>query len=85
MTDIIVVSAIQEGFVAATNAVLGPTMPFEDHVSTSADFTEPYYAQTGLTEAKARETHDVVTYAESTEIGYVPGGAESRPLSMRDT
>ena len=53
--------AIQEGFVAATNAVLGPTMPLGDHVNTSASFTEPEYAQTGLTEAKARETHDVVT------------------------
>ena len=53
--------AIQQGFVAATNAVRGPTMPLGDHVNTSASFTEPEYAQTGLTEAKARETHDVVT------------------------
>ena len=53
--------AIQEGFVAATNAVLGPTMPLGDHVNTTASFTDPEYAQTGLTEAKARETHDVVT------------------------
>jgi dihydrolipoamide dehydrogenase len=53
--------AIQEGFVAATNAVLGATMPLGEHVNTSASFTEPEYAQSGLTEAKARETHDVVT------------------------
>ena len=53
--------ALQQGFVAATNAVLGPIMPLGDHVNTGASFTEPEYAQTGLTEAKARETHDVVT------------------------
>jgi len=53
--------AIQEGFVAATNAVLGATMPLGDHVNTAASFTDPEYAQAGLTEAKARETHDVVT------------------------
>ena len=53
--------AIQQGFVAATNAVRGRTMPLGDHVNTSASFTEPEYAQTGLTEAKARETHDIVT------------------------
>jgi pyruvate/2-oxoglutarate dehydrogenase complex dihydrolipoamide dehydrogenase (E3) component len=53
--------ALQEGFVAATNAVLGATMPLGDQVNTSASFTDPEYAQAGLTEAKARETHDVVT------------------------
>ncbi len=53
--------ALQQGFVAATNAVLGPTMQLGDHVNTSASFTDPEYAQAGLTEAKARETHDVVT------------------------
>jgi pyruvate/2-oxoglutarate dehydrogenase complex dihydrolipoamide dehydrogenase (E3) component len=36
-------------------------MPLGDHVHKSASFTELEYAQTGLTEAKARETHDVVT------------------------
>jgi len=53
--------AIQQGFVAAPNAVRGRTMPLGDHVNTSASFTEPEYAQTGLSEAKARETHDIVT------------------------
>ena len=49
--------AIQQGFVAATNAVRGPTMPLGDHAAgQAASFTEPEYAQTGLTEAKARET-----------------------------
>ena len=53
--------AIQQGFVAATNAVLGPTTQMVDHVNTTASFTEPEYARAGLTEAKARETHDVLT------------------------
>ena len=52
--------AIQQGFVAASNAVLGPTMRIESVVNTSAGFTEPEYASAGLTEAKAREAHDVV-------------------------
>jgi len=53
--------AIQEGFVAATNAVLGPAIELQDGVNTSAGFTEPEYASAGMTEAKARETHDIVT------------------------
>ena len=53
--------AIQEGFVAATNAVLGPAMRVEEGVNTSAGFTDPEYASVGATEAKARETHDIVT------------------------
>ena len=53
--------AIQEGFVAATNAVLGSTVRLEQSVNTTAGFTDPEYACAGLTEAKARETHDVVT------------------------
>jgi pyruvate/2-oxoglutarate dehydrogenase complex dihydrolipoamide dehydrogenase (E3) component len=52
--------AIQEGFVAATNAVLGPTIRLEERVNTTAGFTDPEYACAGLTEAKARETHDVI-------------------------
>ena len=46
---------------AATNAVRGPSMTTEDTVSPIGSFTDPEYAQVGLTEAKARETHDVVT------------------------
>jgi pyruvate/2-oxoglutarate dehydrogenase complex dihydrolipoamide dehydrogenase (E3) component len=53
--------AIQEGFVAATNAVLGPTIRLEERVNTTAGFTDPEYACAGLTEAKARQTHDVIT------------------------
>jgi pyruvate/2-oxoglutarate dehydrogenase complex dihydrolipoamide dehydrogenase (E3) component len=58
---LLVPQAIQEGFVAATNAVRGATMTLEDQVSPIGSFTDPEYAQVGLSEAKARETHDVVT------------------------
>jgi dihydrolipoamide dehydrogenase len=53
--------AIQDGFVAATNAVLGSRMSVAELVNTSAGFTDPEYAGTGITEANARETHDVLT------------------------
>jgi dihydrolipoamide dehydrogenase len=52
--------AIQDGFVAATNAVRGPTSTIGDPATPIGSFTDPEYAQVGLTEAKARETHDVV-------------------------
>ena len=45
---------------AATNAVRGPTMTLGDQVSPIGSFTDPEYAQVGLTEAKARETGDVL-------------------------
>jgi pyruvate/2-oxoglutarate dehydrogenase complex dihydrolipoamide dehydrogenase (E3) component len=48
--------AIQDGFIAATNAVQGPTITVGDPVSPIGSF-----AQVGLTEVKAREKHDVVT------------------------
>ena len=56
----LVPQAIQDGFVAATNAVRGATTTLGDQVSPIGSFTDPEYAQVGLTEAKARETHDVV-------------------------
>ena len=45
---------------AATNAVRGETTTFGNRVSPIGSFTDPEYAQVGLTEAKAREKHDVV-------------------------
>ena len=57
----LVPQAIQDGFVAATNAVRGSTMTIGDPVSPIGSFTDPEYAQVGPTEAKARETHDVET------------------------
>jgi pyruvate/2-oxoglutarate dehydrogenase complex dihydrolipoamide dehydrogenase (E3) component len=56
----LVPQAIQDGFVAGTNAVRGATMALGDQVSPIGSFTDPEYAQVGLTESKARETHDVV-------------------------
>jgi pyruvate/2-oxoglutarate dehydrogenase complex dihydrolipoamide dehydrogenase (E3) component len=56
----LVPEASQDGFVAATNAVQGTTLPLVNHVSPAGSFTDPEYAQVGLTEAKARATHDVV-------------------------
>ena len=50
--------AVHDGFVAATNAVEGPTMMLGDEVSPIGSFTNPEYAHVGLTEFKARETHD---------------------------
>jgi pyruvate/2-oxoglutarate dehydrogenase complex dihydrolipoamide dehydrogenase (E3) component len=57
----LVPQALQAGFVAATNAVLGSKTPLDDGVTTTGSFTDPEYAQTGLSEAKARATHDIVT------------------------
>jgi pyruvate/2-oxoglutarate dehydrogenase complex dihydrolipoamide dehydrogenase (E3) component len=53
--------AIQQGFVAATNAVRGPILPLIEQVRTGASLTDPEFASAGLTEKKARETHDVLT------------------------
>jgi pyruvate/2-oxoglutarate dehydrogenase complex dihydrolipoamide dehydrogenase (E3) component len=58
---LLVPEAIHDGFVAATNAVRGATITFGNRVSPIGSFTDPEYAQVGLTEAKAREKHDIVT------------------------
>jgi pyruvate/2-oxoglutarate dehydrogenase complex dihydrolipoamide dehydrogenase (E3) component len=55
----LVPQAIRDGFVAATNAVRGSTTTVRDPVSPIGSFTDPEYAQVGLTETKARQTHDV--------------------------
>jgi dihydrolipoamide dehydrogenase len=57
----LVPQAIQQGFVAATNAVRGADMKLDDQVAPVGSFTDPEYAQVGLTEARARESHDVAT------------------------
>ena len=61
--EMLVPPAIQEGFMAATNAVLGPKLRRVEQVNTIAGFTDPEYARAGLTEAKAREAHDILTAA----------------------
>jgi len=55
----LVPQALQDGLVAASNAVSGATTTLADQASPIGSFTDPEYAQVGLTEAKARNAHDV--------------------------
>ena len=57
----VVHEAVREGLMAATNAVLGPATVLPAQVSPIGSFTDPEYASAGLTEAAARQTHDVAT------------------------
>src|SRR5436190_11065359 len=58
----LVPQAIQDGIAAATNAVNGPVMKVPDRSAAPiGSFTDPEYAQVGLTEARAREAHEIVT------------------------
>ena len=57
----LVPQAIQDGFVAATNAYKGTRLTPSKQVVPVGSFTDPEYAQVGLTESKAREAHDIVT------------------------
>jgi dihydrolipoamide dehydrogenase len=56
----LVPQALQEGFVAATNAVERAATTVGDVVAPIGSFTDPEYAQVGLTEASARATHDLL-------------------------
>jgi len=57
----LVPQALQEGYVAATNAVRGSSTALGRPPSPIGSFTEPEYAQVGLTESAARSKHgDVV-------------------------
>jgi pyruvate/2-oxoglutarate dehydrogenase complex dihydrolipoamide dehydrogenase (E3) component len=56
----LVPQAIQQGFVAATNAVQGATMTLLEGAAPIGSFTDPEYAQVGLTEDQARAAADVV-------------------------
>jgi pyruvate/2-oxoglutarate dehydrogenase complex dihydrolipoamide dehydrogenase (E3) component len=60
---LVVHEAVREGLVAATNAVLGTTTALSAQVSPIGSFTDPEYASVGLTEAAARENHEVVATA----------------------
>ncbi|HKR60496.1 MAG TPA: FAD-dependent oxidoreductase, partial [Pyrinomonadaceae bacterium] len=55
----LVPQALQDGFVAATNAVTGPVMKVPEQVNPIGSFTDPEYAQVGLSETKARQLHEV--------------------------
>jgi dihydrolipoamide dehydrogenase len=56
----LVPQAIQQGFVAATNAVQGATMTELEGPAPIGSFTDPEYAQVGLTEAQAQAAGDVI-------------------------
>jgi dihydrolipoamide dehydrogenase len=56
----LVPQAIQEGFVAATNAVRGATMKTLEGAAPVGSFTDPEYAQVGLTEAQSRAKGEIV-------------------------
>ncbi len=55
----LVPQALQDGVVAATNAVSGARTTLAGEVNPIGSFTDPEYAQVGLSEAKARAVHDV--------------------------
>ena len=55
----VVHEAVREAMVAATNAVSGASTSLPEQVSPIGSFTDPEYASVGLTEAAAREGHDV--------------------------
>jgi dihydrolipoamide dehydrogenase len=66
--------AMQEGFVAATSAVTDAPAPAGDRrVNPVGSFTDPEYAQVGLTEAQARAAFAVI-------VGRVDYACVTRPL-----
>jgi pyruvate/2-oxoglutarate dehydrogenase complex dihydrolipoamide dehydrogenase (E3) component len=60
----VVHEAAREGYLAATNATVGRADALPAEVSPLGSFTDPEYASVGLSEAAARETHDVVVGTE---------------------
>lgn len=56
----LVPQAIQDGYVAATNACGGDVVVDDTVVAPIGSFTDPEYAQVGLTETRARQSHDVL-------------------------
>ncbi len=57
----LVPQAVQGGFIAATNAVHGPRLAVHDHAAPVGSFTDPEYAQVGLTETQARAQYSIVS------------------------
>jgi pyruvate/2-oxoglutarate dehydrogenase complex dihydrolipoamide dehydrogenase (E3) component len=58
-TMMLVSTGSNEGYYAAINAIEGPKYPLHYDLIPMGSFTDPEYAQIGLTEAKAREQYDV--------------------------
>ena len=63
----VVHEAVREAHLAATNAVLGETTALPAEVSPIGSFTDPEYASVGLTEATARQRHEVVVATQRFE------------------
>jgi pyruvate/2-oxoglutarate dehydrogenase complex dihydrolipoamide dehydrogenase (E3) component len=57
----LVPQAVQDGYVATTNAIQDCDFTLGQQASPIGSFTDPEYAQVGLTEEKAREKHEVLT------------------------
>ncbi len=66
----LVPQAVQDGFLAATNAVCLERLARNASADPIGSFTDPEYAQVGLTEASARAAHEVLvavaSYQETT-------------------
>jgi dihydrolipoamide dehydrogenase len=60
----VVHEAVREGYLAATNAVLGATSALPADVSPLGSFTDPEYASVGLTERAARQDRDILVATE---------------------
>jgi pyruvate/2-oxoglutarate dehydrogenase complex dihydrolipoamide dehydrogenase (E3) component len=56
----LVPQGVQDGYLAATNAVQDRGATLSPPAAPIGSFTDPEYAQVGLTEAQARRSHDVV-------------------------
>jgi pyruvate/2-oxoglutarate dehydrogenase complex dihydrolipoamide dehydrogenase (E3) component len=65
--------AVQDGYLAATNAVQDRGATFRPPATPIGSFTDPEYAQVGPTEAQARRDHDVV-------VATVPFAVIPRPI-----
>jgi pyruvate/2-oxoglutarate dehydrogenase complex dihydrolipoamide dehydrogenase (E3) component len=75
----LVPQAIQEGFAAATNAVNGQGVTARREMNPIGSFTDPEYAQVGLSEAAARAGHEVATVVarfDAVTRGIVDGRTE---------
>jgi pyruvate/2-oxoglutarate dehydrogenase complex dihydrolipoamide dehydrogenase (E3) component len=69
----LVPQAVQDGFHAATNAVQDGQLTLTPPVSPIGSFTDPEYAQAGLSEATAQQNHDIV-------VALTPFAIASRPI-----
>src|SRR4051812_19448291 len=69
----LVPQAVQGGFQAATNAARGGQVTLTPPVSPIGSFTDPEYAQAGISEEVARKDHDIV-------VAKTPFAVTARPI-----